>query len=1192
LHERGIKRLKALVADVSHSGGIMFHFDSKNTPNRPRLQQYVLSWAFVAITILGLSTTVARAQFRASIQGTVTDPEGEVIPGATLTLTDTDTNHVVAAVSNGSGVYNFNALAPDHYTLTIEAAGFQKQVIQNVRITPEQSNAIDVKLALGQTTTSVTVSGDAVASLDTETASLNGSVDSNQIQHLPSAGRDVFQLAQLAPGSFADGAQSAGGGSNSLPGTQGPGGSGSNGIFATENGPQTLAGGGQYETNGISIDGISTSSAVWGGTSVITPSEDSVGSVKILSNGYDAENGRFSGAQIQVTSKSGTNDFHGSLFFRASRPGLNAYQSYNGPTSVQPGTPADRGLIRNEQRFNQFGGSVGGPIWKDHIFAFFAYETQRNNSATTGTNWYETSAFAALAPANSISSTFLNFPGSTVSSSGQINVNCGNAGLVEGVNCRTIPGQGLNIGSPITTGLGKQDLTWTSAGNPGVGGGLADIADIAEYTTVNPTQTVGDQYNGRIDADATKKDHIAFAIYWVPLSVTNYTGSIRPYNLYHHDQINDAFSVIWNHIFSPTFLNEARANAAGWRWNEINSNPQEPFGLPQDNIDAIGSIQASNLGNFGAPGPSVLNQWTYSYKDVATKILGNHTVKFGGEATRLYYLNEATGSARPTYNFYNYWDFLNDAPHSEQGQFNPLTGLPTANRQDDRETIYGFFIQDDWKARPNLTFNVGLRYSYFGPLSAKQNTLTSVRFGTGSANLTGLTIQRGGNLWNAEKGNFGPVFGFAWSPAQFRDRVVVRGGYALSYNQEEIAVSSNGGNNPGLTVFPSFSSGSPAEINPNIQYSIASDPKSLFGYPANPNTISSFNSANLPIGGNTTLNAVPTDLPTAYSHHYSFDTQIDLGHQMIATVGYQGSTSHHLISQLNYYVYAAGQGIAFNPLVTGINLFSNQAGGNYNALLVGFKHNMAHNFMLNADFTYAKSMDNASGPYENDPYPYNPTLSYGRSDYNFGKALKIYGLWQPVLFHGGHQWLEKVVGGWSISGIYNIHTGFPWTPQFNSSTYYYANSGYGTVRPAAYNGQGGRHTSNSAFESGPTASGGGVNVNFPQGALAYFTPPPPGVTPAFPDLGTFPTPGIARNSFDGPGYKDLDATLAKAFGLPKAKVIGENANIEIRADFFNLFNNVNLNPNSVSNNINATNFGQAQSALSGRTINLQARFSF
>ena len=202
-----------------------------------------------------------------------------------------------------------------------------------------------------------------------------------------------------------------------------------------------------------------------GGTTVITPSEDSIADVKVVSNSYDAETGRFMGAQMQVTTKSGTNTVHGSLFFKADRPGLNAYQSYNGPNSVGPGTAAERGLLRDQSRFNQFGGSVGGPIWKNKIFAFFNYETLRNNTSVTASEWYDTSEFDGSAPGNSIASQFLTFPGAGVNASGQIAASCVNAGLTEGVNCVTIPGKGLDIGSPLKTPLEPRISPTLAAGN-------------------------------------------------------------------------------------------------------------------------------------------------------------------------------------------------------------------------------------------------------------------------------------------------------------------------------------------------------------------------------------------------------------------------------------------------------------------------------------------------------------------------------------------------------------------------------------------------------------------------------------------------------------------------------------------------------------------------------------------------------
>jgi hypothetical protein len=1168
--------------------------DSHRTTAPRNIMRAILSKAAWLPVLLLLLAPLAKAQYRASIQGTVADPTGAVIPGATLTLTDNATNSKLVRTSNGEGIFNFNALPADPFTLVVEMKGFQTKTLENLKLIPEQANAVNVVLDISSNVESVTVDASTATVLQTENASIGATVSANQIQHMPSFGRDVFQLAQLAPGSFADGSQSGGGGSYTIPGTQGPGGTGSSdGIFKTENGPQVVAAGGQYENNSISIDGISTVSAVWGGTSVITPSEDSIDNVKIVTNSYDAENGRFSGAQLQVTSKSGSNEIHGSLFFAANRPGLNAYQRYNGSGTYNTGSASDRGLLRNDQRFNQYGGSVGGPIWKDKIFAFFNYETQRNNTADITNGWYDTPTFDGLAPANSIAATYLGYAGAQVNAVGQINQTCADAGLTEGVNCRTINGA-LDIGSPLTNGLGKQDPTYKTSSDPGVGGGLDGVADIAKYSTSNPTNIVEDQYNGRLDAQATKNDHVSFAIYWVPVSTTDYNGPVRPYNLFHHDAVNDAVSVIWNHTFSSNFLNEARANAAGWRWNEPSTNPQAPFGLAPDTVANVGTNISSNFSVFGSPGASHLDQWTYTYRDIATKVLNRHTIKFGGELTRLYYLNENLYGARPSYTFYNIWDFLNDAPEGESGTFDPLTGAPTANRQDNRENLWGFFAQDDFKVRPNLTVNLGLRYTYNGPLTSKENNINVVVPGTGADLLTGLSVPTRSSLYDVQKGNFGPQLGFAWSPST---KLVLRGGFGLNYNQEEIAISANGNGNPPAITSPNFTSSSPADINPNIVYGTSTDLNSFSGFAINPAAIQSFNTNNLPTTGTTTVTAFPNKLPTQYTYHYSLGAEYDLGHALVATVGYQGSDSKHTYYHYDLNAVAAANGIAFNPAVTSVNDFGNEGHGNYNALLLGLKHQFSHQFTFDANFTWAKSLDTSSAPYSEDPYPYDTSISYGRSDYNIGKAFKLYGMWQPIFFHG-NSWLEKVAGGWSISGIYNVHTGFPWTPTYSNfnGSLYCAGCGYGSLRPAAYLGGAGHDTSTSAYEY----KADGSNTNFPTvassgNALAYFSQPIAVPAPDFPAPGPTPArPGVARNSLTGPGYQDLDATLSKSFGLPHIPMSGktEGTKLEIRADFFNLFNQTNLDSSTISTNILDQNFGLASGALGSRTITLQARFSF
>jgi hypothetical protein len=1142
----------------------------------------------ILLACLCLLLPEAHAQYRASIQGVVTDPQGAAVPGAKVTLKNLATNQTQTTTTNNDGIYNFGALPPSQYSLTVEKQGFKKKVLDTVGVIAEQANAVNIQLEVGAVTESVTVSGNSTPLIDTETANLSGTVASNQIQHMPSFGRDVIKLTQLAPGVLGDGSQASGSDNYNLPGSQTNGGQsgGADGIFKTENGAQIIASGQQTEDNGISIDGISTTSSVWGGSTVITPSEDSVQEVKIVSDGYDAENGRFSGAQIQIISKSGTNNYHGSAFLTTHQPNLNAYQKFNGA-----GNP----VSRDNNKFEQFGGSVGGPIWKNKIFAFFSYEGEREPfSNIQGNGWYDTPAFDALAPTGSIAAKYLSFPGNGVVGTLNPNANCTTAGLTEGVDCKTIPGQGINVGTPLTTGLGTQDMGWTSSTNPGCGGAgtgcgtsgspLGNVADLANYSTVNPTKFTANQYNGRLDANVTERDHLTYAMYWVPQSKDNFNGD-RAYDIFHHSQINDAFSAIWDHTFSPTMLNEFRTNAAGWRWNEINSNPQSPVGLPPDGIDQIGGITVNSFGpNIG----SILNQWTYTFKDVATKIYGRHTIKFGGELTRLFYLSNCTGCGVPSYGFFNIWDFLNDAPHREGfTTFDPHTGFPTTERQDQREDLWGLFVQDDFKLRSNLTLNLGLRWSYFGPLSSKESNMYVATPGAGSSYLTGLTVAKG-NSWNAQKDNFGPQIGFAWSPTRFNNRLVVRGGYGLNYDGEQIAISANIFQNPGLSVGEYISMASPSSPNPGIVYAVSSDPHNFTGYPANPNFILNFGANGLPTTGSVGVQIFPTNLPTLRVHHYSADVEYDLGHDFVASLGYQGSLSRDIFFHENPLAVPATKGYALNPQINGGDYWGVNGRGNYNAMLAELKHRFSRQFMADTQFTWSRCMDTSSAPYSEQPYPYDLDLDYGHCDYNVAKDFKLYGVWQPVLFHGSNGWLEKVAGGWSLSGIFNIHSGFPWTPVVNvqGGNLYCGQCGYGTLFPAAYLGGAGSSTSNSSFETK-------ANSNFPNAGATYFSTPTYTAFSGSSSGTALPqAPGVHRNSFTLPGYKDVDLTLAKAFGLPKAPVLGEGASIELRVDAYNLFNNLNLNPNSISNNIGASNFGTITGALAGRVVTLGARFSF
>ncbi|HLH00315.1 MAG TPA: hypothetical protein VKX49_28680, partial [Bryobacteraceae bacterium] len=818
---------------------------------------------------------------------------------------------------------------------------------------------------------------------------------------------------------------------------------------------------------------------------------------------------------------------------------------------------------------------------------------------------------------------FYNFPGVGPDGGTLVDVTCAGAGLQEGVNCHFIPGQGLDIGRPLTAPLGTRDAGFVNNNNPGTGGdgsgganNLDGVPDIALYENIlNPSSSSHMQYNGRIDFNATSRDLVAFSIYWVPNSSTSLNGNgSRKMNLFNSTSLNRAGTLIWDHTFSSTLVNEARLNAAGWMNKDLANNPDAPWGLPQISFNATGgqTLQGYGIGSFNG-----FDQWTYAAKDVLTKVQGAHEMKMGGEFTRLLSVDAPFWADRPNYTFNNIWDFLNDAPVSENAQFDPKTGVPSALRKDLRSNIVALFYQDNWKARSNLTLTAGLRWEYFGPISEKNGKLATVILGTGANIFSDIRVRTGGSLYNAQKGNFGPQLGFAWSPAEIMNhelgnRLVIRGGFGMAYNGLVQSNSLDGRFNPPFVDNGQSFSGSQI-LYINSFPSNVHDPN---GYAANPNAILTFASNNLPlpsclgpsqVNGCIDLTAFPTNWPTTYTYHYTLGAEYDLGGQWVASLGYQGSTTRHLTEHYNLYDVGAARGLAFNRLVNGVTYYADDGSARFNALLAGLRHNFSRSFQLDAEYRFSHSMDSGSNAYQGGFYQWDLPTGFATSDYDVRHAFKLYGIYSPTIFRGGSGWLEKLAGGWTVSGILNAHSGFPWTPQYGlgeitggldpvfsfgpNAGGSSGDAGSGSLLPAVYLGgfspnfRSSATINGSQFFAPPVAPGGTLFA-------CLFPNPPTSICPQGQQgLGPLPAfPGITRNSFTGPGYFDIDATLSKSFGLPRMKIIGENGKIEFRANFFNLFNKLNLwNPQT---DILNPHFGEAQNALGARVIEMQARFSF
>jgi carboxypeptidase family protein/TonB-dependent receptor-like protein len=1111
----------------------------------------------LALLFSGLCSTTVRAQYRASVQGVVTDSQGAAIVGATIRLTSKETNRTQETKSGDGGFYRFDSLAPGGYSIAAEKSGFKKNLLENVLVEAEQTQGVNIQLNAGDVGETITISAEATEQRHTENPNIDGSITTREIQRLPQIGRDPLELVKLAPGVFGMGARDGTGGSVGFPNTQGPGGSNDQ-IFQTENRPSVTANGQRVEGNNIQIDGVTSMSQAWGGASVVTPNQESVKEVRVLANNYSAEYGRSGGAQILLVSQNGTNDYHGSFFFKRNTPGLNSEQNF-----AQEGTAILEGPRRVEQRLSQWGGSIGGPIrfplfglggkrsfnGKDKLFFFFSYETIRRSSSNVSENWIETPEFVNLVKTtrpNSIASQILSFPGMTPSRAESF-PNKGCPGTNPAV-CQEVAG-GLDVGGP--------------------NGVLDGIPDVRSANLIIPDNTIAQQFNPRIDYQVTKNDLVAFSMYFVPnkRDFNEAWGNRgRPGLDVNSSRRNTVGTLLWTRTISPTMVNEARFNVSRWYFNEVGSNPNVGWGIPQIRIEPPPDVMMGNIAVGG-----IFYQTTYNFRDTVSKIIGAHALKFGGDI--ISEQNNDRGTGRPTYNFDSLWDFANDHPIKESANFDPVTGAFSDAAAYARTGYYALFVQDDWKARQNLTLNLGLRWEYFTPLHSANNKISNLILGP-NGSLLDSRLKTGGNLYNPDRNNFGPQLGFAWNPASY-DKIVLRGGFGVGFNRLPGNKLLDLRNN--APVFASFDL-----TDTDIRYTLAGDINS-FNYPANPAATLIIDPAtNFPAeGAPVNINVIPQDAPNAYSYRYSLAAEYDVGAGWIASLAYQGSAARKLARTVPY-----DRLVTPNPRLGKVFAMLPDANSNFNALLAGASRRFSKGFLFNAEYRWSKSLDTCSNDADcKSTYPFDQSTEYGPSDFDARHAFKAYGVLALPFFNNSKSIVGKLAGGWELSGILTASSGFPWTPVVRSEcTVGLTGKEECFLRPTAQIQAPTGSTSNDAFLGDGQFAGGGDT---------YFALPPSlGPDEAY---RVPPQPGIGRNSFRGPGYFSIDMTAVKRFKLPAMRFLGESAGIEIRANAYNLFNRLNLKsflPNEDNTRIDNDRFGKAIHALSGRVAEIQVRFSF
>src|SRR6202795_58755 len=398
----------------------------------------------VCVCVLFVSVASSFAQFKASLQGTVMDAGQAAIAGAKVTVTNEASGATRETETSDQGFYRVSELPPGKYTVKVNSTGFKESVSNGIEVQAEEPRGFDVSLQIGTASETVTVSASGEA-LHTENANTGTTISTEEIDRLPQFGRDPYELLRLTPGVFGDSSRGGNGGANNLPNSTGPGGSNAS-IFQTENSVQVVANGQRQDTNNFTVDGVSVNSLQFGGSAVITPNQESVQEITVLSGSYSPEDGRTSGAQVKVVTKSGTNQFHGSGFFKYQDPNWNAYNKYGGPTTGTTPVPP----VRVNNNFRQFGGGLGGPVYKDRLFFFFSYEGLRSTGHDVSSpTWVETPQFRQLIiqdRPNSIAAKVLSSAGIAPRIATVLTPTCALANLPAS-QCQAVPG-GLDLGSP------------------------------------------------------------------------------------------------------------------------------------------------------------------------------------------------------------------------------------------------------------------------------------------------------------------------------------------------------------------------------------------------------------------------------------------------------------------------------------------------------------------------------------------------------------------------------------------------------------------------------------------------------------------------------------------------------------------------------------------------------------------------
>jgi hypothetical protein len=1090
------------------------------------MKSFCIAQASRWLILLLLATPQLFAQFNSGLEGTVFDPSGAAVPNATVTLKEVNTGVVHTTTTSTAGFYRFTALPASSFTLEVKATGFQTAVLTDIRIQVAETRTLNVTLKLGATAQEVSVTA-AVTPVNLSTGAISGQINETKVHELPLVGRNMFSLVVLTPG--VTGLPSGGGQAYAQATAD---------IFNAELGVNLNANGQRAESNNFMVDGATTNGNPRGGVTNLTPNADSIQEVRIQTNSFSAEYGRNAAAIVNVETKSGTNDFHGTMDWFHTDTHLNAR------TVFQPTAPQ---FIRNE-----FAGSLGGPIRKNKDFFFGSFDMLRSGVGT---------AFPAQIPTpqlidymkthlpNNISTGILtSFP-----TTFEPNRNFTTAGVDIGSNCTG--------STPITTPIGTLPCDFPVAG----------VGDFSTSVFRN-----GVQVNARVDHNWNNfKDRLYGSFY----RTTRQTVEFASPSVYFPNfspaepEYTHLLNLNWTHTAGPTFVNEMRLSYT------------RTFGnAPCDHceVPAMGSDDGTALPGNGFIG--LFKQNNYEWKEVASLVKGRHNLKFGANAARHHDDEEFTDTTRrPTFQFANVLEFAADSPYLESNiQFDPRTGQVGVVNVDFayRDSDLGAFIQDDFKMKPNLTLNLGLRWETFTGPTERFDRLNNGVFQGGATfqeRIANMKMDHVPQLWHTRLDNFAPRFGFAWDPTK-KGQWSVRGGVGIFYDRPANQLFTGDRNNLPLVANASCQVG---VTTCQPVFGLGASGQSPYNFPRVTGIQFGLDDKNGLVGARTSQVVTDSHLQIQYGQNWSFGIQREISGSWVAEADYIGSVGHHLYSSFNVNRFA-GDRIIHNGAIVGYNtsfgaLFYGQA--NYNSSYNGGTlsiHNRGFTKGVNfqAAFTFGKAIDQAQtfGPEPVDIL--NLRAERGLADFDVARRLSFSTLWQVPRIGTSSRIANVFLNGWQLSNITILQKGSPFTVFCGASfpTCDYNADGTNNDRPNI---------------AGSLPRSGFSKTQFLDTGVFRCTQALCG------NLFPAPAPGtlgnLGRNTFIGPGYINTDFSAAKKTHIPWF-VGTEGAQMEIRAEFFNVFNNVNLT--GVDSDINTGAFGFATGAFPARDIQFGLRIEF